>query len=202
MRGQEPANREIDRTAQHRARVQVARQRAGEPCDEDQDVETEPHRRDDVRRHVGDELSGRHARGDALRETTEKRAIERVPHARRGCAGEHQLANEDARELRLRRVEREEGTEDVLGLGRDGDVLRHRAERLVDRARERVLEHERHEIFLRRRVEEQRSLRDAGALRDGSGRRRLEPTLDEERSGGLADPRALVLFVGFATHDC
>lgn len=181
--------------------MQVARQRAVEPRDEDQDVETEPHRRDDVRGYVGDELARAHARADAIGETSEKCTIERVPHAGCGCAGEHQLADEDARELWLRRVEREERTEDVLGLGRDDDVLRHRAERVVDRARECVLEHERDEILFRRRVEKQRSLRHARSLGHRRGGRRLEPTLDEERGCRLADSRPLVLFVGFATHD-
>jgi len=179
----------------------VARQRAAEPGDENEDVETEPHARHDVSRRVLRELASVHAVGDALREASEKCLIERVTHTRRSRPWKHQLANEDARELGLGRVESEERTEHVLGLGGDRRVGRHRAKGLVDRARERVLEDERDEIFLRGRVQKERALGDARALGDGRGGRGIEPALDEERSGRLADSRSFVLFVGFAAHD-
>lgn len=63
-----------------------------------------------------------------------------------------------------------------------------------------MLEHERDQVFFRRRVEKQRALRDARALGHGGGGRGLEAPLHEEPLGRLADARSLVLFVGFTAH--
>lgn len=178
----------------------MAGQAAAEPRDQDDDVETEPHAGDDVGRNVSRERAPRHVQGDPLAEAVEERAIDRVTHARGGGTREHQLAHEDARELGLRCVEREERTEHVLGLVGDRGALGQRLEGAADGVREAVLEHERDQVFLARGVEEQRSLGDACALGDGRRRRRVEPALDEERGRRLADPGALVLLVLFATH--
>lgn len=181
--------------------MKVAGERAAEPGDERDDVVSEPSARDELGRDARRELTGTHAQLDPLAQAREERPVDRVAHAPGRRPGEHQLAHEDARELRLRRVEREEHTEDVLGLVCDAASLRQRLERSLDGAIEAVLEDERDEILLGAGVEEERPLRDSRALRDGARRRRVEPALDEERRRGLADPRPLVGLVRLAAHE-
>lgn len=181
--------------------MHVARQAPAEPCDERDDVEPEPDPRDDLGGHVRGELAGGDAQADPIAQASEERTIDSVADPRGGRTREHQLAHEDARELGLRRVEREEGPEDVLGLVGDRAALRHRVERRVDGGGQAVLEDERDEILLGARVEEDRPLRDAGARGDLRRGGRVEPALDEERGGGLADAGALVLLVRLAAHD-
>lgn len=83
----------------------------------------------------------------------------------------------------------------------DRPLRRERGERALHRGPEPMLEDERDEVLLRSRVEEQRPLRDAGAIGDGRGRRAVEAALDEERLRRLADARELVVLVGLPTHE-
>ncbi len=115
--------------------------------------------------------------------------------------GEHQLAYEDARELRRGRVEGEERGEHVDGLVDHRACVGQRAEGLVDGRPETMLEHERDEILLGPRIEEERPLRDPGALGDRRRRGRREPSLDEERLRRLADARELLVLVGLPPHE-
>lgn len=181
--------------------MRVARQRPAQPREQYDDVEPEPHARDDLGGNARAELARDDAKRDPLAKSPEERAIDRVADARGGGTRKHQLAHEDARELGLRRVEREERTEEVLGLTRDRRALGQRRERAFDRAAEPVFEDERDQVFLRARVQKDRALGHAGALGHRRRRRRLEAALDEERRRGVTDSRALVFLVGLATHD-
>jgi hypothetical protein len=83
----------------------------------------------------------------------------------------------------------------------DRDTLGDRPERAIDGGAEPILEHERDEVFLRSRVEEQRALGDAGVLRHLRGRGAVEPALGEQRRRGLPDARELVVLVLLAAHE-
>lgn len=160
----------------------------------------EPQPRDRLGGHVGDDHALTGVVADALGEAAEERAIDLRAHLLGGGLREHQLAHEDPRELGLRLVEREERVEDVERLVHQRGPGGQRGERARDGLAEAVLEDERDEVLLRLCVEEERPLGDAGALRHGVRGRRVEPALEEEREGRLAQPRALVLLVLVAPH--
>lgn len=160
----------------------------------------EPHARDRVGGQVGDDRALARVVADALGEAREERAVDLRAHLLGGGLGEHQLAHEDAGELRLRLVEREERVEDVERLVHQRGASGQRGEGARDGLAEAVLEDERHEVFLRLRVEEECPLGDAGALGHGVRGGRVEPALHEERRGRLAEARPLVLLVLVATH--
>ncbi len=88
----------------------------------------------------------------------------------------------------------------MLDLVGDAPALGERREGARDGGAQLVGEDERDEILLRLRVEEDRAFRDAGSLGDRGRRRGIEPALEEERRGRLADARAFVFLVALARH--